>query len=109
MLFCGDSDYTKGFPGIQPGLDLICITWRNPGPVFEDGHPLQTMNTNDAVMIMINELKPCNILLQHYGELDHIYRGFTASYDLAAHLINSLPVPTDILFWGETKIVAPGS
>lgn len=101
FVFCGDLDYTKGLKHVCPEPDVLFITWRNPGPKFEDGHPEQVATTIDAVNIAFDKLRPRRIILEHYGELDHIYKGFSASFDLAARLIESLSVKTDILFWGD--------
>ncbi len=101
FVFCGDLDYTLGLKNVAVGPDILFITWRNPGPKFEDGHPEQTGTTIDAVNIAIEQIRPKRIILEHYGELDHIYKGFSASYDLAVYLIKNLSVKTDIFFWGE--------
>lgn len=101
FVFCGDLDYTKGLKQVCSAPDVLFITWRNPGPRFEDGHPEQIATTIDAVNMAVDRLKPGRIMLEHYGELDHIYKGFSASFDLAVRLIDNLPVKTDILFWGD--------
>jgi L-ascorbate metabolism protein UlaG (beta-lactamase superfamily) len=101
LLFCGDADYTKGFSQVKPDVDLIFITWRNPGPRFEDGHPEQIATSIDAVNIVINELRPRRIILEHYAELDHVYKGSPASYESAIELIKKLSTPVNIYFWGE--------
>lgn len=101
FVFCGDADYTAGFPNVAPDLDTLFITWRNPGPKFEDGHSEQIATTFDAVSIVVNELTPRRLILQHYGELDHVYKGFAASYEMAVDLIARLLVPTSIHFWGD--------
>ncbi|MDD3146703.1 MAG: hypothetical protein PHD82_05330 [Candidatus Riflebacteria bacterium] len=107
IIFCGDADYTRGFPGVKPEPDALFITWRNPGPRYEDGHPNQTGTTLDAVNIVIKELRPHRLILEHYAELDHIYRGFSASYEIAESLIKSIDLPTDIFFWGEIAYLKP--
>ncbi len=101
FVFCGDLDYTVGLTNVTAEPDVLFITWRNPGPAFEDGHPEQRGNTVDAVNIAIEQVKPRMIVLEHYAELDHVYHGFSASYELALQLIRSLPVKTEILFWGD--------
>ncbi|NCB39134.1 MAG: MBL fold metallo-hydrolase [Erysipelotrichia bacterium] len=101
FVFCGDADYTKGFLGVESQPDVLFITWRNPGPEYEDGCSEQIATTSDAVNIAISELKPCRIILQHYAELDHVYRGFSASYEMAVELIDKLSLPTGIYFWGN--------
>ena len=101
LLFCGDADYTQGFAGVKPAPDMLFITWRNPGPEYEDGHPDQKATTIDAVNKVLHELTPRQLILEHYGELDHIYRGFTASYEMAIKLIEQIETPTSIYFWGD--------
>jgi hypothetical protein len=101
MVFCGDSDYTKDLPAITPQPDLMFITWRNPGPKYEDGHPAQQACTIDAVTLAITRFAPRQLVLEHYAELDHIYKGFSASYEIAIELIKNLQVPTSIHFWGD--------
>ena len=101
LVFCGDLDYTTGLQSVRPEPDLLFITWRNPGPEFEDGHPRQVATTVDAVKIVIEKLRPKKIILQHYAELDHVYKGFSASYEMALNLISNLNVPVKIFFWGD--------
>lgn len=101
FVFCGDLDYTVGLTNVSAEPDALFITWRNPGPAFEDGHPEQRGTTIDAVTLAIEQVKPRTIILEHYAELDHVYKGFSASYELALQLIRSLPVKTEILFWGD--------
>jgi len=101
LFFCGDADYTQGFAGLRPVPDLLFITWRNPGPEYEDGHPDQKATTVDAVNKILHEIAPRQLILEHYGELDHIYRGFPASYEMALKLIGQVETPTSIYFWGD--------
>lgn len=101
FLFCGDADYTKAFACSQADLNTLFIPWRNPNSSFEEGHPQQTASTMDALHMAIARAKPKRIILEHYAELDHIYKGFTASYDLALNLIENSPVTTDIFFPGD--------
>lgn len=108
LVFCGDADYTKGFPGILPDVDALFITWRNPGPKYEDGHAQQQATTSDAVKIAVDELRPRQLFLQHYGELDHVYKGFSASYAMAADLINRFPEIASVYFWGDVVKIKTG-
>ncbi len=105
LLFCGDADYSRGFPAVKRSPDLLFITWRNPGPEYEDGHPRQKAKTIDAVSRVLEELAPKRLVLEHYAELDHVYRGFSASYEMAADLIARLATPTDIFFWGDAVML----
>lgn len=101
FIFSGDADYTKNFTSLTTKLDTLFIPWRNPNFRFEEGHPQQKGNTMDALEIAIARVNPRQIILEHYAELDHIYKGFGASYDLAINLINHSPVKTCIYFPGE--------
>ena len=101
VVFCGDADYTKGLAGIRAQPDVLFITWRNPGPEYEDGHPEQTGATPDAVRLAISRFAPRRLILQHYGELDHVYHGFSASYEMALDLIERIDMPVTIHFWGD--------
>ncbi|MBU1108677.1 MAG: MBL fold metallo-hydrolase [Candidatus Riflebacteria bacterium] len=101
VVLCGDADYTKTLAGIKNQPDVLFITWRNPGPEFEDGHSEQTGTTLDAVQLAISRFAPRRLILEHYGELDHIYHGFSASYDMAVNLIESIDTPVTIHFWGD--------
>jgi L-ascorbate metabolism protein UlaG (beta-lactamase superfamily) len=102
LVFFGDADYTKKTRGHYSKTDAVFITWRNPGPAFEKGHPLYTgRDTKDAVNIVIDAMKPERIILEHYGELDHVYKGFSSSYEMAVDLVEKLPVKTDVFFWGD--------
>jgi len=101
IVFCGDADYTRGLAGVRPGAAALFITWRNPGPQYEEGHPEQTGNTLDAIKLVIAQFAPQRLILQHYGELDHVYKGFSASYEMAIGLIEKVEVPTSVHFWGD--------
>lgn len=103
VLFTGDTDYTRPFDlrDDQP-IDLLCLTWRNPNARYEEGHADQIGTTEEAVEIALKAVRPACVLLEHYAELEHIYKGFTASYDLARRLKRSLPVPAEWLAWGES-------
>ena len=101
VVFCGDADYTRGLANVAPSPDALFITWRNPGPQYEDGHPEQTGTTLDAVRLAVKRFVPRRLILEHYGELDHIYKGFSASYEMAISLIEKIEVPTSVHFWGD--------
>lgn len=101
IIFCGDADYTRGLAGVKPGADALFITWRNPGPQYEEGHPEQTGNTLDAIKLAIAQFAPQRLILQHYGELDHVYEGFSASYEMAVEIVRELPRLASINFWGD--------
>lgn len=106
FVFGGDLDYTKRLektPGRR--VDLFFIPWRNPSERYEPGHPAQIGNTFDAVAIALDRLQPRALLYEHLGELEHVYRGFPASYDIALDLKDRVPVPSELLFWGESLII----
>lgn len=101
MVFCGDSDYTKTMGTIKPGADIMFITWRNPNAAFEDGHPQQIGTSLDAFGIATEKYAPKMFILEHYAELDHIYKGFNASYEQAIDIMSRSNIPTKLLFWGN--------
>ncbi|MFH0953176.1 MAG: hypothetical protein V1873_02475 [Verrucomicrobiota bacterium] len=103
FLFGGDADYTKGMEKTAGAdLDLFFLPWRNPSELYEDGHPARIGTTLDAVNIAIERLAPRALLYEHCAELNHVYDGFTPSFDIALDLQRRLPVPSELLFWGET-------
>ena len=101
LLFCGDADYTRGLENVAKSPDALFITWRNPGPQYEDGHSEQTGTTLDAVGLAVARFAPRRLIFEHYGELDHIYKGFSASYELAISLIKKIGMPASVHFWGD--------
>ena len=108
FIFSGDLDYTKVFEKTAGrDIDLLFIPWRNPNERYENGRPEQIGSTLDAVKIAVKTAQPRAILYEHYGELDHIYGGFSASYDMALDLKRELAVPSELLFWGEHMALAP--
>ncbi len=102
FLFCGDLDYTKLLektPGAK--VDLLFLPWRSPNESYEEGAPHRAGSRLDAVKIALKRIQPGRVLFEHYAELDHIYDGLPASYDMALELQRQLPVPAELLFWGE--------
>ena len=54
LLFAGDADYTKDFTCTTGRtIDTLFLPWRNPNNRFEDGSPVQTGTTADALQIAI--------------------------------------------------------
>ncbi len=106
FLFGGDIDYTKILEK-TPGrtIDLFFIPWRNPNEQYEDGSPNQLGTTLDAVQIATRRIEPRAILYEHCAELDHIHEGLPASYDIALNLKAALPVPSELMFWGEKLVL----
>ncbi len=110
FLFSGDADYTKSLEKpAYSSLDLLFIPWRNPNERYEKGHPKCKGTTLDAVNIALRRVEPAAVLHEHYAELKHVYDGFPASYDIALDLQEGMNVPSDILFWGESLVLAPGN
>jgi hypothetical protein len=105
FIVTGDNDYCKTLECKNSQTDLLFITWRNPSCLYENGHPEQKGTTLDAFQIAIDKVKPMRIVLQHYAELDHIYKGFSASYEIAEMLIKSGKVKTDIFMPGEVIFI----
>jgi len=101
VVFCGDADYTRGLANVATSPDALFITWRNPGPQYEDGYSEQTGTTLDAVRLAVARFAPRRLILEHYGELDHVYKGFSASYEMAINLIEKIEVPATVHFWGD--------
>lgn len=102
FIFGGDVDYTKLFkktPGSN--IDLFFLPWRNPNEIYEPGHPAQEATTIDAVKIAIERIRPATMLYEHCAELDHVYEGYPASYDIAVALQRLVPIPSELMFWGE--------
>lgn len=102
LIFIGDHDYTRGLtktPGRK--LDVFFIPWRNPNETYEPGHPAYRGDTLDAVRRVVDILQPRLLLYEHVAEWEHVYDGFTAAYDLALRLQKNLPIPSELLFWGE--------
>ena len=108
VLFAGDADYTRSFT-CTPGqtVDALFLPWRNPNARFEEGRPEQTGVTEDALRMVIDRIHPQRIILEHYAELEHIYNGYPASYDLAARLKRFSPVHLEWMFWGERLGLLP--
>lgn len=106
FVFFGDADYTKVSRGYSEAADTAFITWRNPNSKYEDQSPDQIGNAFDAIKLMTNVFKPKRIVLEHYGEFDHIYKGFGASYDHAIKLIENLGTQTSIYMPGEQFVLS---
>ncbi len=102
FIFSGDADYTKVFEKTpDKKIDLLFLPWRNPNAAYEDGEPGQIGTTMDAVQVALDRVKPGVVLYEHYAELEHVYNGFPASYDIVADLKEKVGVPSEWLFWGE--------
>lgn len=109
FIFGGDLDYTKPFGRgkIKKGADLMFVPWRSPNALYEPENPGALGRPHDAVRLLVQNLKPKALLFEHYAELEHIYDGLPPSYELALSLQADLPIPSDVLFWGEAVRLAP--
>ncbi|OQW95554.1 MAG: hypothetical protein BWK77_07230 [Verrucomicrobia bacterium A1] len=108
FVFGGDVDYTKTFEKTRGrAIDLLFLPWRNPNAAYEEGRPEQTGTTFDAVRIALDKIEPAALLYEHCAELNHVYDGFPASFDMALDLKQRIPVPSELMFWGEQIALAP--
>ena len=108
FIFGGDVDYTKLFektPGAD--VDLFFLPWRNPSEIYKPGHPAQEATTIDAVRIAIERIHPAAMIYEHCAELDHVYEGYPASFDIALELQRLVPIPMELMFWGERIALRP--
>lgn len=109
IIHGGDIDYTREFeksPNRQ--IALFFLPWRAPNSLYENGHPDRIADLIDAVKIALDRVQPEYMLYGHCAELEHVYDLFPASYDMALDMKKSLPVKSELLFWGE-EIVIPGT
>lgn len=109
LVYGGDADYTR-LPdlGLTVPVKAYFMPWRAPNAAYEPGHELQTGTLPEAFDILIDRVHPAAVLYEHCAELEHVHDGFPASFDLALNLKQSSPVPSELLFWGES-IHAPCS
>ena len=102
FIFGGDVDCTKAFEKTAGrNIDLLFLPWRNPNKLYEASHPDQIGTTLDGVKLGLARIEPAALLYQHYAELDHIYEGLPASYDIALDLKSKLGIGSELMFWGE--------
>ena len=102
FIFGGDVDCTKVFENTAgKKIDLLFLPWRNPNKLYEASHPEQIGTTLDGVKIGLSRIEPAALLYQHYAELDHVYEGLPASYDIALDLKRKLGIGSELMFWGE--------
>ncbi len=101
-------DYTREFEKTpEQHVDLLFLPWRNPNRFYEDGHSQQMGTTLDAARVALERVAPSAVIYTHCAELQHVYKGFPASYDMALELKRALPVPSELLFWGEKLALRP--
>ncbi len=102
LVYGGDVDYTKDLEKTEGrDVDLFFIPWRAPNARYEEGHPEQTGELKEAVEGALWKIGPNALMYEHCAELEHIYDGFPASFNLALNLKRALPVSSELLFWGE--------
>ncbi|HOW97019.1 MAG TPA: MBL fold metallo-hydrolase [Kiritimatiellia bacterium] len=102
FLFIGDLDVSKKLEKTAGrDIDLFFVPWRHPNETYEPGHAAQTGRTYDAVQAALDKVRPRALLFEHLAELEHVYDGFPASYDIAIDLKARVRVPSELLFWGE--------
>lgn len=102
VVFGGDVDYTKQLERTQHAeVKAFFLPWRAPNASYEAGDPRQVAPLADAVRIALDRLNPSALFYEHCAELEHIYDGFPASFDMAFDLKKQLPVSSELLFWGE--------
>lgn len=108
FLFVGDLDYSKTLEKTAGrDIDLFFVPWRHPNEAHEPGHAAQTAVTFDAVQAALDKVRPRALLFEHLAELEHVYDGFPASYDIALDLKARVSVPSELLFWSERIAVKP--
>lgn len=102
-VYGGDADYTR-----LPDLDLrspvkaYFLPWRAPNARYESGHDMQTGSLPDALDILLAQVRPEHVFYQHCAELEHVHDGFPASFDMALDLKRHCPMPSELMFWGES-------
>lgn len=101
LIFTGDLDYSRSLSSPAGKVDWLFVTWRSPNARYEPGHPEAIGTPADALRLAVNQVQPAAVILEHYGELEHIYQSYPASLDIAVEQIKAIP-GTDCLFWGET-------
>lgn len=102
FVYGGDVDYTKDL-AVTPGraVKAFFIPWRAPNARYEAGDDRQIGTIQQAIEIALERLKPEALFYQHCAELEHMYDGFPASFDLALENKATLPVASELMFWGE--------
>lgn len=116
FVFGGDLDYTARFgqenlPSrdrvCRPRPDLFFVPWRSPNERYEPQSPTDVTPLVEALRIVIGEMAPRALIFEHYAELEHVYDGLPASYELALALQEQLNIPSALLFWGESILLSP--
>ncbi len=102
IVYGGDVDYTKVLERSDDlAIDAFFLPWRAPNASYEEGHEQQIGPLHEAVQQALDKLNPAMLFYEHCAELEHVYDGFAASFDMALDLKKRLPVRSELLFWGE--------
>lgn len=109
IVYGGDVDYTKALERTE-GLRIkaFFLPWRAPNALYEEGDARQVAPLHDAVRLALEKLDPAILFYEHCAELEHVYDGFPASFDMAFNLKKCLPVSSELLFWGEWMDIPVG-
>lgn len=108
IVYGGDADYTK-FPPLSDDTQVVVyfLPWRAPNAAYEEGDPRQIAPVHVAVELGLQHIQPAYLFYVHCAELEHLYDGFTASFDIALSLKERLPVRSELMFWGESMDIQP--
>lgn len=102
----GDADYTHpSVLDLPTDVNLFAIPWRSPNRFYEPGHPEQKSTVLEAINQLIEKSNPAQLFLEHYGELEHLYGGFEASYELALEIQREVSIPALLMAWGESIVI----
>lgn len=102
MFFGGDIDYTQELKLLSPAPDLVFLPWRSPNADFESRQGCIAQDVLRAMGVFLQRIRPGAIILEHYGELEHVYQGMPASWEIAMDVCAGAGVKCDCLFWGES-------
>ncbi len=102
VVFGGDADYTKKLEKTDAvRVRAYFLPWRAPNALYEEGDARQVAPLHEAVQVALDRLDPAVLFYVHCAELEHVYEGFPASFDMALDLKKRLPVSSELMFWGE--------
>ena len=101
-VYGGDVDYTQMPAPPDPApVQAFFVPWRSPNARHEDGDARQEGTLLDALHRLIDQWKPAMLFYEHCAELEHVYDGFPASFDMALESKHRLAVASELMFWGE--------
>lgn len=103
IVYGGDADYTR-LPDLNLDVPVRAyfLPWRAPNACYESGHERQIGTLQEAFDVMLQQVDPATVFYEHCAELEHVHDGFSASFDMALDLKCHSPVPSELLFWGES-------